>query len=392
MTTTPNASRAERTLVTALILLFVLPLIATPFVKHGRRLSGVTVPTEHVPLSVASLASGAFQQSVANRFNERFAGRPMLIRATNELWFRVFRETSTSTSHLALGIDDTLFEKAYLREYFRERVEKQTLRPWVQQLQRFHELCKSRGVALVLIVSPSKASIYPELAPPKWQRFLDPRTRGSAQLLELLSEHGVPAVDASALLMREKTTNPPAAPLFARGSTHWNARGAWLAGNELATRWREQGKNVQPLEVASSAESDKPVGEDADLLHLLNLLSKWRYPIEQLIIAPRSTPPEQQLKLAAVGGSFSRALLRQLSSSSQFSEASLFFYYKLHKLSFAGGEVKVLRKPASPIDFEREVFSADCLLLEINEASAIYPEHHLSHFVADALAASQPTR
>jgi hypothetical protein len=390
--TTTISSRGERAFVIVLIVLLTLPLVATPFVKQARTLSGVTVPTEQVSSSLASLANGSFQQSVASRFNQRFAGRPLLIRATNELWFRLFHETSTATSQLAIGVDDNLFEKAYLREYFHQRVDKETLRPWVEQLQRFHELWRSRGVALAVLVSPSKASTYPELAPAKWQRFYDGRPRAAQQLLELLAEYGIPTVDAHALLAREKASNSPAAPLFAKGSIHWNARGSWLAANELAARWREQGKNLQPLELASTTLSDIPGGEDADLVELLNVFAKWRYPTERLTIAPRLTPPEQQFKLAAVGGSFSRQLVQQLSSSGQFSEAHLFFYYKLQKAAVAADKLTKLREPAAPLDFEREIFSADCLLLEINEASALYPEHHLSHFVADALDAAQPTR
>ena len=119
---------------------------------------------------------------------------------------------------------------------------------------------------------------------------------------------------------------------------------------------------------------------------------KWRYPCERLTIAARPTPPERQLKLVTVGASFSWELLRQLSSSGQFSETDLFFYYKVRKSVVDNGNVRDIRgDPATPLDFEREIFGADCLLLEINEASALYPEHHLSHFVADALAA-QPAR
>ena len=90
--------------------------------------------------------------------------------------------------------------------------------------------------------------------------------------------------------------------------------------------------------------------------------------------------------MAMVGDSSCWSPLRALNESAQFSEIGFFFHYKVYKTRLADGRSAKVRTPALPIDFSREVFAADCLLLAINEVTAVRSEHHLSAFIEDALA------
>ena len=349
-------------------------------------LSGVTVSAPAVGFGWRSIASGDFQKSLASRFNERFAGREALIRNTNELWFRLFHETATPSSTVAVGRNDVLFEKVYLQEYFLQRNEKQSLAPWVDDLRRLQDFCRQIGMGFVVVVTPSKVAIYPEEVPPAWHRWYDPRPRSYAHLVELFREKGILFVDGPALIAHEKLTNKPSVPLFPKGGVHWSARAVWLVGNAVQARFREQNQPVEPLEILKSTISDEPVREDADLVALMNLQRRWRYPCEKLSIKESPRSESEQLTMASVGGSFTSQLLGQLSASRQFSEIGFYFYYQLSKSCVVDGRESAVRSPGLPIDFGSEIFAADCLLLEINEAAALSPEHHLSAFLTDALA------
>ena len=118
----------------------------------------------------------------------------------------------------------------------------------------------------------------------------------------------------------------------------------------------------------------------------MNLARASREPIERLMIHPSARADSERLKMTVVGGSFCWELIRQFKASRQFSAIDQFFYYKLYKWREADDLSGQVRSPAVPLDFNAEVFGADCLLLEINEASAPQPEHHLSEFLRDALA------
>ena len=379
----------ERALIGAIGIVLLLPLLLTLLqgrVRSGGELGGVTAETRNVPFSWSALRSGEFQKSKAREFDERFEPRKHLIRYTNELWFVLFRDSSTVTSNIAVGPGDALFEKAYLREYFIERTDKQTLAPWVKDLSELQAFCRSRGIGFVVVVSPSKAALFPEDTPVMWRRWYDPRPRGYVQLVEHFRAHGIAFVDAPAILAKQKAETPPALPLFPKGGTHWSARGAWLITNAIQLQFREQEKATEPLEIEHSFISKRPSGEDADLFRLMNLARAPREPTEKLTIRPSVRADSERLKMAVIGGSFCWAPIRQLKASRQFTAIDFFFYYNLFKWREADDVSGKVRTPAVPLDFDHEVFGLDCLLLEINEASSLYPEHHLSAFLKDALA------
>ena len=390
----------ERVLLVAIVAAFVSPLTLTllrnspkhfkwlfghPWIRN-HTLAGVIIRPPDVRFSWPAVASGEFQKSKANRFNDNFGGREGLIRMTNEVWFRLFRDTSTHASKIAVGQNDSLFEKIYLREYFLQRVPKQTLAPWVVNLRRLQDFCRKRGMGFVVVLTPSKASIYPEDTPLAWRRWYDPRPRAYVQLLELFRENGISFVDGSALVSAEKSAGRLSAPLFPRGGVHWNSRAAWLAADAVQARFREQNKSLDPIEIMESTLSDHPEGEDADLLRLMNLARPWIYPCERISIKPNPKPESEQLTMAVIGSSFTWELIRQLSASQQFSEVDFYFHYNQYKSCGVDGIFSTVRTPGIPLDFGSEIFAADCLLLEINEASAIFSEHHLSAFIGDALA------
>lgn len=397
----------ERTLAIALALLFVMPLLLTVVrslpvkskatLKLSRwldrnwigepHLIGVTDPEPDVQLTWHSLRNGEFQKRKVLQFNESFAGREALIRFTNELWFRLFHDTASASSAVVVSEHDVLFEKGYLEEYFLGREKKPALEPWVRDLRRLQDFCRRIGMGFVVVLTPGKASIYPEDTPRAWRRWYDPRPRGCVLLKELFRENGIVFVDAIDLVEREKLKGPPV-PLFPKGGLHWNWRAAFVATNAVQACFAEQNKPVQPIELLGSSISNNPVGEESDLLQLMNLAHPDRlssYPCERLTIKPEATSPAH-LNMAAIGGSFTWALLRQFKASGQFSDINFYFYYKLYKTREIVGNSKIVRKPATPIDFNREVFAADCLLLEINESAAVAPIHDLSVFIKDALA------
>ena len=123
--------------------------------------------------------------------------------------------------------------------------------------------------------------------------------------------------------------------------------------------------------------------EEGDLYHLMNLMLPWRYPFVDLTIK-HCTVASARPRLVAVGGSFASRPMSQLSASGQFSEVNQFFYYKVAKFCYTGGNSRTVSWPVTTLDFEREIFAADCLVLEINEHTAGYPPHVLE-FLPDAL-------
>ena len=396
------AKITERLLVGAIALAFFLPLPLAivgnnknhfrklPLLRHpwlsNRTLKGVTIAAPDVHFSWQALAAGDFQRSKAARFNEGFPGREALIRWTNEAWFRLFHETASPTSTILVGPNDRLFEKGYLHEYFLERTEKTALVPWVQDLRRLQDFCRQTGIGFIVLISPSKVAMSPDDTPEAWRRRHDPRPRAYVQLVELFRENEILFVDAPALLAAERAAHPPPAPFFPKGGIHWNSRAVSLVANTILTQLREQGQPGEPLIFLNSTLSDQPKGQDQDLVQLMNLARPLSYPCEELSFQRRDQTKAAQRTMAVIGGSFCVELIRLLSASGPFCEISHHFYYRLSKNRAVDGQLTPVRSLGAPQDFAREIFGADCLLLEINEAVVPQTDHHLAVFLRDALA------
>ena len=391
----------EWTLAGALFLAFVTPLTLTvvrhlpqtaelsPWLDHmwigEPHLIGVTDPNPDVRLTWRSLANGEFQKRKAIRFNENFAGRELFIRFTGELWYRLFHDTANVSQTIVFGQHDILFGTGYLQEYFLQRASKSAFEPWVKDLRRLQDFCRSVGMGFVIVITPSKATIYPEDAPPAWQRRYVSSPRAYDLLKVLFRENGIAFVDGVDLIKQEKLKGPPV-PLFPKGGVHWNSRAAFITANAIHARFAEQNKPIRPIELDHRDIAYEPAGDECDLQRILNLARPWRYPVERFTLKRHAPPWTGGVNMAVVGGSFAWALTRDFSMCGQYSNINCFFYYKMYKTREVDGFSRIVRKPTEDVDFGREIFSADCLLLELNETSAIAPEHFLSAFLKDALA------
>lgn len=388
----------EQSLVALIVALIFLPgLLTLVFHIAGQALptlawlrnatlSGMSVVEEPIPLTPSTLASGAWQKKAAADFDAAFAGREAFIRLTAETWYRAFRRPALRSSGTVFGSGDVLHQYDYLTEYHLTRTTPGALAPFVRDLRRLQDICDSRQIALVFLITPSKASIESASIPPEWQARHDPRPRAYAQLLPLLAQHGVRVVDGHALTA---SFAPQATvPVFPKGGIHWSAEPALASTNAVLTSFATQGKPVVPLKVLRTVLTDIPTGEEGDLMDLMNLALPWRFPVIHLAVGPQGQqPPSPLLNLSIIGGSFTGKLINQLHASGQFREINHWFYYRLHKLTCSINGVSKVRSPVPSIDLNREIFAADCLILEVNEqAIGTTGPNHLTTFLREALA------
>lgn len=347
---------------------------------HNATLFGVGRPPAAV-CSWPALGRGGYQAAVERAFNEGFPGREALIRVTNEAWLRIFGASGvTAPDVLAVGPGDTLFQEPYLREYCLERPPAEALDDFVADLARLQAGCRERGVAFAVLLSPSKPAAYPELMPRGWAAVYDSRPRAYEGFRQRLTAARIALVDGPEIIRRAKPTAP--APLFVRGATHWNRHAAFLAADALLTVLRDQGVAALPLQLDELRVTDQPRGPDLDLLELMNLARPWRYPVVELRLRPRPTPEHARLNAVFVGTSFATAPATLLSESGTFSEVDHFS--RRGKWGFFDGQPTVLATFTPTVDFEREVFAADALVLELNEAILPRPTY-VREVVAHAL-------
>ena len=394
--TNPVGQAVEKWLFGGLLALFLTPLTLSlihrswpgilpnsPWLRN-ESLEGVVVKPPHVTRSWSTLRTGQYQSSLASQFNSNFAARELLIRLTCESWYRLFRQ-SPLTSGIVLGKDDCLFTDYHLAKYCLLRTSTAQLEPIVTKLRSLQEACDKVGTSFTVLITPSKASIQPENIPSPWLQRYDPRPRAYDQFVPLLTKHGVRFVDGHALTVEAKANE--SAPVFPKGGIHWGSPAAFATAQALVTALSSQGKPLKPLEHEPLALSNTPEGDDADLVRLMNLVLPWRYPVAPLHVRPtEKLPGTPGFNATFLGGSFTTALAEQFSASGQFSEVDVFFYYKLSKKCFVNGTLNSQKSPVPQVDFDREIFASDFLIMEINESFLDFTDDHfMISFIDDAL-------
>jgi alginate O-acetyltransferase complex protein AlgJ len=388
----------ERLLLLAICTVFTIPALLTLLISsqpelwpkaswlRNRTLVGAPASqTPPVALSRSTLYAGTYQTSTAQRFNEMFAGRELLIRVTNEAWLRVFETTGLrALVNITVGRDRALFEDVYLEEYCVRRGEPQALAPFVQQIKTLQDALLNKGVGFALVLTPGKASIYPEKIPTRWLNRYDPRPRRIDQFRQLLQRAGVQYVDGAALTASVKKTAP--APVFPKGGTHWDDYAALQATNATLALFRRQAIPLETIDKVTVEHPEEPTGSDIDLVALMNLAIPWHYKTVRIRPESLNLPYEKRLNLAIVGDSFIFKMAILLDVCGQFAEIDNYYHYKEAKRCFCDGDGAeiLVTAPLSEVNFAREFFAADCLMLEINEVNlALSP--FLQEFVADAL-------
>ncbi len=392
--------RREKYLLLLLLLTLVLPLLLTTlvhFTAEGPGLVGklrrdileaasgtvtpLTLPT------LADLKTARYQEELATRFNEGYAGHDWVRRFAQEASLRL---TNTVQGGIVLGRHHSTYfnDKPYefVDEYAVERPTADSLDYIMRGLRLWRDSCRDRGVGFAIVITPSKASVYPEDLPAAWQRRHDPRPRAYDNFVRLLQQEHIRYLDGHLLTLEAKAHAP--SPVFPLGGTHWNQFAALQTANALLRELASQGQPLRPIENTHIWVENNPAHEDADMLVLMQALLPWSYPVTRITYPPVPLEPGKRPNLVIIGGSFVASMGLHLYRSEQFSEIHWLRYYNVAKElpnwnAFLAWQI--LKKPFEDLDVEKEVYPAQNLVLEVNEQYLVNPLH-LRRFFDETMA------
>jgi alginate O-acetyltransferase complex protein AlgJ len=352
-------------------------------------LVGVTEPAIQPRFTWRTWFDGTFQAQSSQWVAQSFALRGQFVRLDNQINYSVFGKSYMANQSVIIGKANELYERVYLDEYcgIRPPIPTDDVRSTVQQMAALQARLKARGVTFVVLITPSKASIYPQYIPSAFCRSR-PITmrRDYDNLIASLVEERVNHVDGPQITARAKGTVTIDVDLFSRGGTHWNALGAYFTAEDLLRKIEALTRATLPrISVDRVSVDNKPMGQDADLANLLNL---WYPPTDYPTPHPvfRYEGPIGRLaKAVFVGGSFTEWILQIVHEAHAFDEIDFYYYYHtgFRRLpASARSPVDVAK-----IDWQNDVFRAAAIVLEINEAGLGSGEAtHYGAFLKDALA------
>jgi len=317
---------------------FFLPLIqmVKPFVEVGP-LFGSIVPTAKDSLTLEAWFDGTYQENRNKYINEQFGFRNTAVRLHNQIAFSLFRKAKANG--VIIGKEDYLYEIKYINAYRgAEEINQSELDSNLFMLKAIQSKLKEKGVELVVVMNPGKASFYPEFIPDEFP-ILSNRSYYS-EYQKGLKDRGIQHIDFGKWFREMKGKTP--APLFPKTGIHWSQYGATLAADSLVNYcvklfgkdMNEFGWNKNDLPLSTTMES-----VDDDIGLGMNLYS----PIDVLPMAyPRVGVNDKygvsfgnrgiQPKVAVISDSYFFNLLQLPWAPEIFSELNFYFYNKqLHQ-------------------------------------------------------------
>jgi len=344
--------------------------------RSAHPLAGVARP-EPTQVSLGGILSGETQKSFSSNLAQSLPVFPFAVRARNQLLYSLFG--ASGAGGLVVGRGEQLFERFYIDEFCRRGAppSETALAHWAQRVAENESAAHARGKSFAYLISPSKASQYPQYFPAGAK--CPALARGTVDKLApyraALDARGLRFVDAPALLEARKKDYD--IDFFPRGGTHWNLLGAALATRE-ATRLFGEESGLGAFDF-DWRRGDAAEGTDRDLLDLLNLL--WpdpHYPVATILRAPDAHAQcARAPRLLALGGSFVREIIVALAQAPCPPQIDYWFSMRLANDDFdlvryhtepgdiGNGE----RRPADLAELRASAQEADAILLEENEAN-----------------------
>ena len=335
-------------------------------------------------ISLKTWFSGKFQEQFSNYFSQNFLIRKLFIKITNQIYYSLFDKSYMYDQSIIIGKKKWLYELAYIQDYCRLLIplhldEAESLAKKLEELQR--QLNKRRVKFLVLI-TPSKASLYPQYIPDVFINKKTDANRDYENLIPLFKKYEINYVDGHEITL--KASSKTKHPLFCRGGTHWNYLGAFFTVEKLIKKIETLKKIPLPHIAYNEIKVDmKPKENDRDLAYLLHLLFP---PYDYITPHPsiRTVTKSQDFRgsIVFVGTSFIERVYDILCTNKIFKSIDYYFYYKNSLKTFPRDFTREHFFKVKNIDWERDIIEKDIIVLEINEIA--FKSGYIYAFLNDA--------
>lgn len=202
-----------------LILLLSLPVIQMRYkVVPISSLAGVEEKmAEMIPFSSRDWLTGKYRRHFTQWFVKKNGFRNFFIRLDNQINFSFFRESKAYGDSIVVGKDNWLFEKSYIKEMNGEQpVNINRMESKISRLKQLQNILESRGIYFLLVIAPSKATIYNEFIAQRHIKMHPVRETGNyIKIKNLLDSNGINYLDGHSFFLQNKKDAPY--DLFVKG-------------------------------------------------------------------------------------------------------------------------------------------------------------------------------
>jgi len=362
--------------------MFHKPSLASDLGSDRLGLSGVLEARPEPAVSFSNWLDHTLQGHFDEQFSRAYGGRALFVRLGNQIYYSLFEKSYMQDQSIIVGKHRQLYERWYIEDYCKIRppMGREVVAARARQIRELQSELQNRGIPLIILITPNKASIYPEDIPEGFCGSPKFSSRDYDSFMSEFAARHVQYVDGRSITLAARAS--AAVPLFCQGGTHWNGLGAYYTARQLTERIGAATRaSVGPLFIQRLTVDQNPPEIDRDLAALLNLaVPPYDYPAPHVMVEQR--PGSGQLgKAVFVGGSFNWTLLDLLNKAKVFREIDFYYYYKLALETFPVRTSKSVDRAV--IDWRKDVLSAQVLVLEINESN--FHSEYIPAFLADLL-------
>jgi hypothetical protein len=297
-------------------LIIIIQNIVSLFVyleKIEKPFNGSYIKHEYPKLSFKDILDGSFQNQFEKWFNERLPLRLTMTYIYNQILYTIFDSTDT---YIQIGKENYLIEPTYPQSYLMEYDDNTSdlLKNKINILFSLQKELKTHNKEFLVIITPSKASIYPDKLPLAYMPYVSMKMNGEYLpngheiFVNYANELGLNYFDRHDMFEKLRKGN---IDVFVKGGAHWTGQAVVPYFNELSSVISKMlKKHVGIVQIESENKRlGIPFNEDDDLVNLLNLYKPDYNFISNHITTSIIDSGGYYPSIFLVGGSFNWKLL-----------------------------------------------------------------------------------
>lgn len=301
---------------------------------------------------------GNFTQ-LFERYVETHVGfRRFFIRLRNSVRYTFLNK---SNEQVVMGKNNVLYEKNYIRALYGEDSAYNAIQTQVARLKTVSDTLNAKGIKLLVILAPGKATMYPDEIPFEFSRGKKINPVNYLTWKKELSKNGMPFIDMRSWFKQMHDTS--SIPVFTRLGVHWTVYGSYLAADSMLAFMEHMGNwNLGRVTWTESERTTKYRQTDADLMEIMNLLNDL--PSDELVY-PKVTYTQGKDKpnVLAIGDSYYWSLMCDSIHDKMFADSSHFWFYN----DKVFGKNSLFQRMVTPSTIKEEVEKRNMIILLCTE-------------------------
>jgi len=351
------------------LFIFILLLLFIPLIQQKlelfpkNTLKGSFELAEKPELNTEKWFNGKFQSESQIYLNDHLGFRSFFVRLYNQIHYSFFN--TAKANGVIVGKENYLYEENYIKAHLGiDYIGEKEIKEKVYKIKKIQDTLATKGIDLVIMLAPGKASFYPEYIPEHFYENAIDSTNYKTYKKEILA-NAINLLDFNKWFIDMKGKSN--APLYPKHGIHWSQYGQVLVADSLLNYIGALTQLIIPdIIIDSTIISSEMRNSDQDIEDGMNLLinipdKKMHYP--QFHFSNRIDSSKLP-KVLAIGDSYFWGIFR-LGIFEEALSGSKFWYYNTQIYPETYTKELLVRS----IEIQTEIEKNDVILLMATDAN-----------------------